>query len=79
MKNKYIVNLIERMAAFCDKCGTVRNLDVKQNKDGSLIPVCEKCGYHNPIWKWNLSFIDKVIENIIIDGSAKLHSDCGVD
>ena len=56
MKNKYIVNLTERMVAFCDKCRTVRNLDVKQNKDGSLILVCEKCGYHNPIWKWNLSF-----------------------
>jgi RNase P subunit RPR2 len=51
MKNKYIVDLTERMAAFCDKCETVRNLDVKQNKDGSLTPVCEKCGYHNPIWK----------------------------
>ena len=51
MRNRRIIsNLTEELAAFCKKCGTVRTLEYKTNKDGSFIVVCEKCGYHNPIW-----------------------------
>lgn len=51
MRNRRVItDLTEKLAAYCDKCQTVRTLEYKTLKNGAVIVCCEKCGYCNPSW-----------------------------
>ena len=49
-ENKFVRPITENHIAYCDRCKTVRSLNIKL-ENGHLKPVCEKCGYTSPNWK----------------------------